>query len=154
MILVSTLGVPLIHKRVSRKKTNYIMKKVQQRLAGWKAKWIYLAGRTSLYHPMLVEVWRWFSQWLKNNCFSCLVLLLRTQLGRLLLDDVILVHRFHWDGFGPLRIERIGRQTIQKDRQKKRETLHRNKGLRARGYGHGGYGKTYDRLGRIRTGRK
>lgn len=56
MILVSTLGVPLIHKRVKRKKTNYIMKKVQQRLAGWKAKWIYLAGRTSLYHPMLVEV--------------------------------------------------------------------------------------------------
>lgn len=38
-------------------------------------------------------------------------------------------------------------------RQKKVETLHRNKGLRARGYGHRGYGNTYDRLGRIRTGR-
>lgn len=57
MILVSTLGVDSNQKRVSIKKTNYIMKKVQQRLAGWKAKWIYLAGITSLYHPIIIQCW-------------------------------------------------------------------------------------------------
>lgn len=42
------LGVPLIHKRVSKTTYYHILEKVQDRLAGWKAEQLSMAGRTLL----------------------------------------------------------------------------------------------------------
>lgn len=42
------LGVPLIHKRVSKATYYHILEKVQQRLSGWKAEQLTMAGRTLL----------------------------------------------------------------------------------------------------------
>ena len=42
------LGVPLIHKRVSKTTYYHILEKVQDRSAGWKAEQLSMAGRTLL----------------------------------------------------------------------------------------------------------
>lgn len=42
------LGVPLIHKRVTKHTYSHIVEKVQARLTGWKANCLSLAGRATL----------------------------------------------------------------------------------------------------------
>lgn len=42
------LGVPLLHKRSSKKHYKYLIEKVQGRLAGWKSNSLMLAGRATL----------------------------------------------------------------------------------------------------------
>lgn len=42
------LGVPLIHKRICKTTYYHILEKVQDRLAGWKAEQLSMAGRTLL----------------------------------------------------------------------------------------------------------
>lgn len=42
------LGVPLIHKRITRNTYNYLLDKVSTRLASWKARTLSLAGRLTL----------------------------------------------------------------------------------------------------------
>ncbi|KAK9291995.1 hypothetical protein L1049_019947 [Liquidambar formosana] len=42
------LGVPIIHKRVSKETYYYVLEKVQSRLAGWKADHLSMASRTLL----------------------------------------------------------------------------------------------------------
>lgn len=47
------LGVPLIHKRVSRHTFRYVIDKASQRLSTWKARNISMAGRTTLVRSVL-----------------------------------------------------------------------------------------------------
>ena len=41
------LGVPLINKKVNKSTYQFIVDKVQQRLSGWKAKFLNLTGRAT-----------------------------------------------------------------------------------------------------------
>lgn len=54
------LGVPMLHKRVTKQEFNHIIDKVQDRLAGWVSNTLMLAGRSTLiqhacffYYPLL-----------------------------------------------------------------------------------------------------
>ena len=42
------LGVPILHKRHSKEHFKFIIEKIQNKLNGWKAKSLSLAGRTTL----------------------------------------------------------------------------------------------------------
>lgn len=48
MDLAKYLGIPILHKRVTRKTFNYVLKKFEQPLSGWKARNLSLAGRVTL----------------------------------------------------------------------------------------------------------
>ncbi|GMP25580.1 hypothetical protein CsSME_00002379 [Camellia sinensis var. sinensis] len=46
------LGVPFMHRRVTRGHFNYIIEKMQKNRAGWKTKVLSIAGRTTLFQAV------------------------------------------------------------------------------------------------------
>ncbi|KAH1131230.1 hypothetical protein J1N35_002608 [Gossypium stocksii] len=50
------LGVPLLHKRVTKATFQYFISNMRQKLAGWKAKTLSLAGRITLAKAVLAAI--------------------------------------------------------------------------------------------------
>ena len=50
------LGVPLLHQRVTKQTYSYLVENMQQRLAGWKANNLSLAGKITLYKTVLATI--------------------------------------------------------------------------------------------------
>ncbi|GMI86289.1 hypothetical protein HRI_002298200 [Hibiscus trionum] len=56
------LGVPVIHKRVTRADYSFIIDKLRSRLSGWVAKTLSLAGRATLAKSVLSSIYVYFMQ--------------------------------------------------------------------------------------------
>jgi len=56
------LGVPLLHKRVTKGTYQYLIHKVQQKLSGWKAKTLSLAARVTLVKAVFSALPMYFMQ--------------------------------------------------------------------------------------------
>lgn len=50
------LGVPLLHKRVTKVTFSPLVQNVQRKLAGWKGRFLSMAGRTALIRSMLMAI--------------------------------------------------------------------------------------------------